>query len=102
MAELSKINQNLEHQLYQAILLLKSTDDCFAFFRDLCTPVELKAMQERWLIAQILYKKKLSYREIHETTGISIATITRVARFLNHERYSGYKMVLNQLNDSQK
>lgn len=85
-----------EKELYQAILSLGSVDECFAYFRDLCTPAEIKSMQERWLVAQLLYTTNLSYREIHDKTGVSIATITRVARFLHHEKYHGYKTLLEK------
>ncbi|AEI88520.1 TrpR like protein, YerC/YecD [Candidatus Midichloria mitochondrii IricVA] len=51
-------------------------------------------MKERWLVAQLLHDGKLSYRQIHDETGVSIATITRVARFLFHENNAGYKSVL--------
>ncbi|WHQ46446.1 MAG: YerC/YecD family TrpR-related protein [Candidatus Midichloria sp.] len=80
--------------LYEVFLKLKSTEACEAFFKDLCTPAELKAMKERWLVAQLLHDGKLSYRQIHDETGVSIATITRVARFLFHENNAGYKSIL--------
>ena len=78
-----------EKELYQAILSLSTVEECYAYFRDLCTPAEIKSMQERWLVAQLLYQTSFSYREIHDKTGVSIATITRVARFLHHEKYIG-------------
>ncbi len=84
-----------ERELYQAFLALSSVNECYAFIRDLCTPAEIKSMQERWLVAQLLHQTKLSYREIHDKTGVSIATITRVARFLHHEKYLGYKTQLD-------
>ena len=83
--------------LYEALLQLKSIDECEAFFKDLCTPAEIKAMKERWLVAQLLDEGQLSYRQIHEETGVSIATITRVARFLLHENNAGYKVMLHRL-----
>lgn len=87
----------IEISLYQAILQLKTTDECAAFFHDLCTPAEMKAMNERWRVAQLLDHQKLSYREIQEKTSISLATIVRVARFLTHESYQGYRLVLERL-----
>jgi TrpR-related protein YerC/YecD len=52
-----------------------------AFLDDLCTPSELSAMAERWRVAQLL-EEGIPYREIYEKTGVSTATVTRVARAL--------------------
>jgi len=46
--------------LYQALLKLKSEEECAAFFRDLCTPAEIIAMTERWRIAQLLDEDNFS------------------------------------------
>ncbi|MGA1375640.1 MAG: YerC/YecD family TrpR-related protein [Steroidobacteraceae bacterium] len=70
-----------ERNLYQAVLTLKSVDECRAFFRDLCTPAELQAMSDRWAVVECL-ERGLPYREIHKLTGVSVTTITRVARYL--------------------
>lgn len=86
-----------EESLYLGILHLKSVKDCLAFFHDLCTPAEIKALVERFKVAKLLDEKKLSYREIQEKTGVSLATIGRVARFLTQENYHGYRLVLDRL-----
>lgn len=93
-----------EGQLYKAVLQLKTTGDCFSFFRDLCTPEEIRAMKERWRLAQLLDNEDegLSYREISAKTGASIATIGRVARFLKQENYKGYRLVLDRMKDVTK
>jgi len=83
--------------LFHAVLQLKSPEECDAFFRDLCTPAEITALTERWRVAQLLNQKQLSYREIHDKTGISLATIGRVARFLTQESNCGYKLILERL-----
>jgi TrpR-related protein YerC/YecD len=70
-----------ERNLFAAILTLKSVDECRAFFRDLCTPMELQAMADRWAVVEWL-QKGLPYREIHRVTGVSVTTIGRVARCL--------------------
>ena len=70
-----------ERSLYQAILTLKSADECRAFFRDLCTPAELQALTDRWAVVELL-QQDLPYREIHRLTGVSVTTIGRVARYL--------------------
>ena len=70
-----------ERALYQAVLTLRTADECRAFFRDLCTPAELQALADRWAAVELL-KRGLPYREIHRVTGVSVTTIGRVARFL--------------------
>ena len=60
---------------------------------DLCTPAELRALSERWRVAQMLSDNK-SYREINAETGVSTTTIGRVARFLKDEPHGGYRMML--------
>lgn len=89
--------QKSEFSLYEAILQLKTPEECAAFFHDLCTPAEITAMSERWRVAQLLDQYRLSYREIHDKTGISLATIGRVARFLTQEAYQGYRLVLDRI-----
>ena len=70
-----------ERALYQAILTLKTADECRAFFRDLCTPAELQALADRWAVVELLREQR-PYREIHRLTGVSVTTIGRVARYL--------------------
>ena len=70
-----------ERALYQAILTLKTADECRAFFRDLCTPAELQALADRWAVVELLQEQR-PYREIHRLTGVSVTTIGRVARYL--------------------
>ncbi len=70
-----------ERALYQAILTLKTADECRAFFRDLCTPAELQALADRWAVVELLRQER-PYREIHRLTGVSLTTIGRVARYL--------------------
>lgn len=94
----SQDQQNQALELYQSILKLKSIKECESFFRDLCTPQEITAMADRLLVAKLLDQENLSYREIHQKTGVSLATIGRVARFLTQENYQGYRLVLDRLN----
>jgi TrpR-related protein YerC/YecD len=84
-----------ERNLYQAILTLKSVDECRAFFRDLCTPAELQAMSDRWAVVEYL-ERSLPYREIHKLTGVSVTTITRVARYLGSGN-GGYDLASRRL-----
>jgi TrpR-related protein YerC/YecD len=70
-----------ERALYQAVLTLRTADECRAFFRDLCTPAELQALADRWAVVELL-RQELPYREIHRLTGVSVTTVGRVARYL--------------------
>lgn len=65
--------------LYETILKLKDAEECRRFFEDLCTPVELRAMEQRFDVAIYLQQGKV-YLDILEKTGASSATISRVRR----------------------
>ena len=65
--------------LYQTILQLKDAEECKRFFEDLCTPMELRAMEQRFDVAVYL-QQGLVYLDILEKTGASSATISRVRR----------------------
>ena len=75
-------NESVERSLCEALLALRDADEMQAFLHDLCTPAELEALVDRWRVVPYLLEE-LSYREIHERTGVSITTIGRVARYLN-------------------
>lgn len=82
--------------LEQAFLKLKAPDEVTRFLKDICTPAEIEALHQRWLVAQMLDERKLSYREIHEVSGASLTTVTRVARFLFQEDHHGYDLILTR------
>ena len=65
---------------------------------DLCTPQEIRTLAERWHVARLLDGTDLSYRDIHEATGVSTTTVVRVARFLRQEPNQGYRRALEALN----
>jgi len=81
-----------------ALTRLDNPEDVKAFLIDLCTPAELRALSERWHVAQILDEGEKSYRDIQAETGVSTTTIGRVARFLRDEPHGGYRTVLEQKN----
>ena len=83
--------------LSNALLLLKNNKEVNKFLTDLCTPSELKALNERWSVAQTLNKNELSYREIADKLKTSTTTVTRVARFLSSEQNYGYKTILKRI-----
>ena len=65
--------------LYETILKLKDLDECCRFFDDLCTPTELRSLEQRFDVAVYL-QQGLVYLDILEKTGSSSATISRVRR----------------------
>lgn len=81
--------------LYRAILTLKTPDECRRFFEDLCTPAEEQAMADRWRAVEML-EEGLPYREIHDRIGVSVTTIGRVARYLEHGN-GGYRLAVERL-----
>jgi len=79
---LTKLQKISEASFYNAIASIKSLEEAKGFFQDLCTPAELQAMVDRWLVVDLLHQDK-SYRTINEITGVSVTTIGRVARSLS-------------------
>lgn len=83
--------------LVDALLALKTRAEAEAFLADLCTPGEVRALSERWLVARMLNEGEMSYREIAQEAGSSTATVVRVARFLKDMPYQGYRRILDRL-----
>ena len=65
--------------LYETIAKLNDADECRRFFEDLCTPTEMRAMEQRFDVAVYLQQGWV-YLDILEKTGASSATISRVRR----------------------
>lgn len=83
--------------LFQAILSLENTDECYTFFEDICTINELLSLSQRFEVARMLREHK-TYLEIADKTGASTATISRVNRSLNYGN-DGYDMVFKRMNN---
>ena len=79
--------------LYEAVLKLKSSEDCRKFFEDVCTIKEVQDLSQRLEVAKLLSSGK-NYQEVVKLTGASTATISRVSRCLNYGA-GGYALVLN-------
>ena len=69
--------------LYETIQKLRDLDECCKFFDDLCTPTELRSLEQRFDVAVYL-QQGLVYLDILEKTGASSATISRVNRSLSY------------------
>lgn len=87
-------------ELFEAILTLENKEECYSFFRDLCTVPELKTLSQRFHVAKMLVEKRV-YSDIVEETGASTATISRVNRSLSEDYDScgGYALVFKRLED---
>lgn len=98
MSIANKLKDDLTDQLFKAILSLRTEEDCYRFFEDVCTVSEIKAMAQRLEVARML-DEGFIYDEIVEKTGASTATISRVKRCLIYGA-DGYRGVLPSLKRS--
>ena len=85
--------------LYKAIMTLKSEEECYHFFQDLCTISELRSMEQRFEVAMLL-SEGMIYTDILDKTGASSATISRVNRSLLGGT-GGYENVLERLKEKE-
>ena len=90
-----KIKTDAVDHLFEAVLTLKTPEECYAFFEDVCTVNELLSLSQRYEVAKMLREKR-TYLDIAESTGASTATISRVNRSLNYGS-DGYDMVFARL-----
>lgn len=86
-------------KLYAAMASLESPTEAKKFLRDICTISELTAISERLQVAEMVVAR-VPYRKINQLTGVSTATITRVAHWLKHG-LGGYQIILNRLKSNQ-
>ncbi len=80
--------------LFEAILTLKSVEECEMFFQDVCTVKEIQDLAQRYEVARMLAEGKF-YAEIAKATGASTATISRVNKAINYGE-GGYSLVLER------
>ena len=90
---MSNIHSESVDRLFQIILNLKSTEDCYAFFEDVCTIKEVQDMAQR-LDAAFLLDQGMNYQEISQKVGISTATISRVSKCLKYG--NGYRNAIDK------
>ena len=100
MAKTMKQERSLA--LYKAILSIQSLEECCSFFDDLCTPTELRSMEQRYDVAAALMEDQV-YMEIQEKTGASSATISRVRRnILENSAGGAMKDVIGRLAEKEE
>ncbi len=91
----SRIKDKYLDDLFEAILLLETEEECYNFFEDLCTVLELRSLSQRYQVAKMLNEKNV-YSDIVAETGASTATISRVNRSINYGS-DGYAVVFERL-----
>ena len=95
-----KLRSDSVDRLFQTILHLKTIDECYDFFEDLCTVKEIQDMSQRLETASLLLQG-LSYQKIAERVNISSATIGRVNKCINYGS-GGYKLAIERLEERSK
>lgn len=90
----SKFKNEALDEMFKAVLLLESEEDCYRFFEDLCTVKELHEMSQRFQVAKMLDCKK-TYTEIEKETGASTATISRINKCLVYGA-DGYRNAIDK------
>ncbi|MDD2979048.1 MAG: YerC/YecD family TrpR-related protein [Hespellia sp.] len=90
-----KIRTEAVDFLFEAVLSLRSKEECYTFFEDICTINELLSLSQRFEVAKML-RDDNTYLEIAEKTGASTATISRVNRSLNYGN-DGYDMAFERI-----
>ena len=90
-----KIQTAAVDQLFDAILSLRTREECYDFFEDLCTVGEILSMSQRLDVARMLDQHE-TYLQIAGQTGASTATISRVGRSLNYGN-DAYRLALGRV-----
>ena len=96
---MTKLRHRDEELFYEAVMTLRSQEECRRFFEDICTIKELQSISQRMRVACLLDSGS-NYLEVSEVTGASSATISRVNRCLNYG--SGYRNALDNLKKAGK
>ena len=97
---MKKIQTSQTDLLFQAICCIDSVEECFDFFKDLCTVKEIQDMSQRFAAAYMLSSGK-SYADISSELGISSTTIGRVNSCLRYGD-GGYSSIITKMEDKRK
>ena len=77
MAEKNSRRNQTTDALFDAILSLRTREECYNFFEDLCTVKEISDMAQRLEAAKMLLDGS-TYDQIVKAVEISTATISRI------------------------
>ena len=83
-------------KLFEAVLKLKTIEECELFFRDLLTLAEIKEVSSRFKVARMLAQKNKTYLQIAKEAQTTTATVTRIAHWFKYGM-GGYKMILKRI-----
>lgn len=86
-------------RFFESILNLRSVDECYKYFEDICTIKEIQNMAQR-LDTAILISQGLNYQMISEKADVSTATVVRVGRCLKYGS-GGYKTAIERLSSKE-
>lgn len=86
--------------LLSALITLEDHASAERLLRDLCTRRELAELVSRWAVVRKLGAGN-SYRAIHDATGVSTATITRINDWFRNGS-GGYDEALDRLGIERK
>ncbi len=92
--QIDKLRGKQLDQLFDAILSLKTREECYKFFDDVATMNEIQSLTQRLQVAKMLNEGS-TYNEIERQTKASTATISRVRRCLDYGS-GGYETVLER------
>jgi len=88
------------NDLFDAIATIQTAEEAKLFLKDLCTPTEIQAMTDRWLVVSAIKAEK-PYRQIYDETGVSVTTVGRVARCIMLGD-GGYNLIFDRLKKNRK
>jgi len=91
---MEKINSPEVDALFDAIVSLKTREECAKFLEDALTVKEILDIAQRLKAAKML-RDGSSYAEVCKETGMSTATISRVSKALERGA-GGYTLVLDR------
>ena len=97
---IKNIHSEAVDRLFEAILSLRTPEECYLFFEDICTKNELLSLSQRFEVGTRLMKGQ-TYQEIAQATGASTATISRVNRLLD-DGHTGLEMAAARLSGQEQ
>lgn len=95
MAANDRLHNPTTDKLFETILALRSVEECYMFFEDLCTVKELGDMAQRLKAARMLLDGK-TYEQIVKSVEISTATISRINRCIQYGN-GGYELIIDRV-----
>lgn len=95
--QIDKLRGKQLDQFFDAILALKTREECYQFFDDVATMHEIQALSQRLQVAKMLSEGS-TYQTIEAETSASTATISRVRRSLDFGS-GGYDVILDRIQD---